>query len=132
VAAVASVAGMVFAAAPATAAAYPTSEISIVYGASHYKGTIIWYNRSVSITGNFKATGCRRIYAEGFASNNSVGVVSSSTWCDKSGPATLPLDTSHVVGGPSRIWVYMTNENGVFLEGNNCYPGYVYCFVDLP
>ncbi len=133
VAAVASAAGMVFAAAPATAtvAAYPTSTFLIDYGESHYNGTITWYNRSVHITGTFKATGCRRIYAEAFAGGTSVGDVSSSTWCNKSGPATLPLDTSNVIGGPSKIRVYMTDEAGGFLEGANCYPSYTYCFLDV-
>lgn len=69
VAAAASVAGMVFAAAPASAtvAAYPTSDFSIEVGASYYKGTVTWYNRSVSVNGAFKASGCRRVYAEAIA-----------------------------------------------------------------
>lgn len=97
VAAVASVVGMVFVAAPATAtaAAYPVSHFSVDYGSSYYIGTITWYNRSVHITGTFKAVGCKRIYAEGFAGATSVGLVSSSTWCDTKGPATF-LSTRHM------------------------------------
>lgn len=129
VAAVASVAGIVFAAAPATAtvAAFPVSSFSVTSGASYYNGTITWYNRSVHITGTFRAVGCRRVYAEGFAGSTSVGLVSSSTWCNTSGQATLPLDTSHVIGGPSRVRIYMTDGNQVPLAGENCYPAYTAC-----
>jgi hypothetical protein len=132
-AAVASVAGMMFAAAPATAtvAAYPTSVFSIVYGESHYNGTITWYNRSVHVTGGFKATGCRRVYARAFPSSANVDFVSSSTWCNTSGPVTLPLDTSNVIGGPSKIWVYMTDGDQRFLEGETCYPSRSYCDFGL-
>jgi hypothetical protein len=129
VAAVASVAGMVCAATPATAtvAAYPTSIFSVDYGESHYNGTITWYNRSVHVTGDFKAVGCRRVYARAFPSSANVDFVSSSTWCNTSGTATLPLDTSNVIGGPTKIWVYMTDGTQDFRAGQTCYPSLTYC-----
>ena len=125
VAAVASVAGMVFAAAPA-AAAYPTSTFEVPYGASFYNGTATWYNRSVSVTGTFRATGCRRIYARAFAGSNSLAFVSSSTWCGKTAPATLSLITN-VPGGADNLWVYMTDETGKYLHGQTCYRGASTC-----
>lgn len=130
VAAVASVAGMVFTAAPATAAAYPTSDFRIPYGASFYNGTVTWYNRSINVTGTFRATGCRRIYARAFAGSTSLGFRSSSTWCDTTAPATLspPAD---VVGGADNAWVYMTDAAGNYLHGQTCYRSSGVCIDGL-
>ncbi|MEJ2858577.1 MULTISPECIES: hypothetical protein [unclassified Saccharothrix] len=132
VAAVASVAGMVFAASPATAgvAAYPTSEFKVPYGASFYNGTVTWYNRSVGVTGTFRATGCRRIYARAFKGGTSLGFRSSSTWCDTTAPATLtpPAD---VVGGADNAWVYMTDAAGTYLHGQTCYRSSGVCIDGL-
>ncbi|WP_436500456.1 hypothetical protein [Actinokineospora sp. HUAS TT18] len=127
-AAVASVAGMVFAAAPASAtvAEYPTSTFKVPYGASFYNGTATWFNRAVEVTGTFRATGCRRIYARAFAGSNSLAFVSSSTWCGTTAPATLALDTN-VVGGADNIWVYMTDDTGKYLHGQTCYRGASTC-----
>ncbi|NUT96583.1 MAG: hypothetical protein HOY78_31630 [Saccharothrix sp.] len=122
VAAVASVAGMVFAASPATAtaAAYPTSDFKIPYGASYFNGTITWFNRSIEGVGSFRATGCRRVYLQAFAGSTPLGVRSSSTWCDRTGSVTLspPAD---VVGGADNAWVYMTDAYGNYLHGQTCY-----------
>ncbi|GAQ51237.1 hypothetical protein [Streptomyces acidiscabies] len=119
VTAVAAVAGgMVFAATPATAA--DSATFSIEYGASYYKGTATWSNRSVAVNGSFKATGCRRIYARAFAGSTTLDFRSTSTWCDKAGPANFTL-AADVVGGSDNIWVYMTDENQVYLKGMTCY-----------
>ncbi|MGW7194722.1 hypothetical protein [Streptomyces chryseus] len=117
VTAAASVAGVVFAATPATAAA---ATVSIEYGASYYKGTANWSNRSVGVNGSFKATGCRRVYARAFAGSTTLDFKSSSTWCNRSGPANFTLD-ANVVGGSDNIWVYMTDENQKYLAGQTCY-----------
>ncbi|NUT97257.1 MAG: hypothetical protein HOY78_35080 [Saccharothrix sp.] len=108
VAAVASVAGMVLGAAPATAADYPTTPFSIEVGASYYKGSVTWYNRAVEVVGSFKAVGCRRVYAQAWAGGTWLGWQSSSTWCDRSGPVTLgiPADIS---GGATEVDVWMTS-----------------------
>lgn len=110
VAAVASAGGMVFAATPATAAGYPTSKFRIEVGASYYIGTVTWYNRSVGVDGAFKASGCRRIYAEARAGSTWLGWQSSSTWCDRSGPAHLTV-SADVDGGANKVYVWMTTEN---------------------
>ncbi|MBT2505840.1 hypothetical protein J7I98_07965 [Streptomyces sp. ISL-98] len=132
VAAAASVAGMVFAATPATAAVadYPTSTFSIEVGASYYKGTATWYNRSVEVNGAFKATGCRRVYARAFTGTTSRAFVSSSTWCDRSGPVRLALDVPFA-GGADNIWVYMTDGAQNYLEGQTCYRSSGYCIDGL-
>jgi hypothetical protein len=122
VAAVASIAGMVFAAAPATAADYPTSTFKIPFGASFYNGTVTWYNRSVDVTGLFRATGYRRIYARTFAGSTSLDFVSSSTWYNETDSATLS-PKADVPGGADNIWVYMTDETGKYLHGQTCYRG---------
>jgi hypothetical protein len=108
-AAVVSAAGMVFSATPATAAVsdFHTSAFSIEVGASYYKGTVTWYNRSIEVTGAFKASGCRRVYAEAWAGTTWLGWQSSSTWCDKSGSAPISLDTN-VTGGATKVNVWMT------------------------
>ncbi|WP_414941786.1 hypothetical protein [Amycolatopsis sp. cmx-11-51] len=126
VAAVASVGGMVFAATPANAA-YPTSTFSIVVGASYYKGTVTWYNRSVGVDGAFKASGYRRIYAQAWAGTTWLGWRGSSTWYNKSGPASLPLFTD-VAGGATGVDVWMTSGNpDDGLEYFACYRGVSVC-----
>ncbi|UUV29862.1 hypothetical protein NQK81_34625 [Amycolatopsis roodepoortensis] len=126
VAAVASAGGMVFAAPPATAsvAAYPTSTFRIEVGASYYKGTVTWYNRSVGVNGAFKASGCRRVYAEARAGSTWLGWQSSSTWCDESGPAPLTV-SADIDGGANKVYVWMTTEN--YHEGLE----YFTCFRSL-
>ncbi|MBB5804322.1 hypothetical protein F4560_004090 [Saccharothrix ecbatanensis] len=129
VAAVASVAGMVFAAAPATAtaAAYPTSTFSIEVGASYYKGTVTWYNRSVGVTGAFKAVGCRRVYAQAWAGATWLSWASSSTWCDRADHAPLSL-LADVPGGATEVDVWMTSGNAYDgLEYFTCYRGFSFC-----
>lgn len=133
VAAVASVAGMVFAAAPATAtvAAYPVSYFSVSDGlGSYYSGTATWYNRSVGATGTFKAVYCSRIYGRAFTGSTSLDFVSSSTWCNRTASATLNLD-ANVVGGANKIWIYMTDEDGYYLDGDTCYRNVTYCVNGL-
>lgn len=136
VAAAAAVAGMisaaapVAAAAPAAATAYPTSTFKIPYGASYYNGTVTWYNRSVGVDGAFKASNCRRIYGRAWAGDTSLDFKSSSLWCNKAGPASLPLD-ANVVGGSDVTWVYMTNEFGDYLHGQTCFRGVSICVDGL-
>ncbi|RSN33282.1 hypothetical protein DL990_14935 [Amycolatopsis sp. WAC 01416] len=110
VAAVASAGGMVFAATPATAADYPTSKFRIEVGESYYIGTVTWYNRSVGVNGAFKASGCRRVYAEARAGTRWLGWQSSSTWCDESGPAPLTV-SADIDGGATKVYVWMTTED---------------------
>ena len=130
VTAAASVAGMAFAATPATAAAAAAATVSIEYGASYYKGTASWSNRSVGIDASFKASNCRRVYARAFAGSTSLDFKSSSTWCNRSGPADFTL-AADVVGGSDNIWVYMTDENGNYLKGLTCYRAGYYCVAGL-
>lgn len=111
--------GMVFAAAPATAVA-AGSDFSLVYGASYYKGTATFFNRTVDVKGSFKATGCRRVYAKAFAGSTPLDFKSTSTWCNTSGPANFSLD-ANVAGGSDNIWVYMTDENQKILKAQTCY-----------
>ncbi|MFI1596229.1 hypothetical protein [Streptomyces venezuelae] len=117
--AAASVAAMASAATPASAAA-ASATISIEYGASYYKGAASWSNRSVGIDASFKASNCRRVYARAFAGSTSLDFKSSSTWCNRSGPADFTL-AANVVGGSDNIWVYMTDENQKYLKGQTCY-----------
>ncbi|KFU78494.1 hypothetical protein [Amycolatopsis lurida] len=132
VAAVASAGGLVFAATPATAAAYPTSTFRIEVGASYYIGKVTWYNRSVGVDGAFKASGCRRIYADAWAGTTYLDTQNSSTWCDRSGQASLPLDAD-VVGGATRARVWMTTGNPAEgLQHFYCYRGVSECDGPYP
>jgi hypothetical protein len=132
VAAVASVAGMVFAAAPATAATadFPVSYFAMPYGASYYNGTATFTNRSVDVIGAFKASNSRRIYARAFAGSTSLDFKSTSLWTNRSGEAHIPLD-ANVVGGSDNIWVYMTDEADRHLVEVTCYRGVTYCVDGL-
>ncbi|MGM1059608.1 hypothetical protein [Saccharothrix sp. Mg75] len=129
-AAVASVAGMVFAVAPATAADYPTSTFTLPYTVSYYNGTVTWYNRSVGITGAFKASNCRRVYVRSFIGSTTLDFQSTSLWCNRSGSAPFTLD-ANVVGGADNIWIYMTDENDVNLVTRTCYRTADYCIAGL-
>ncbi|MCX4671944.1 hypothetical protein OG453_35600 [Streptomyces sp. NBC_01381] len=129
VTAAASVAGLAFTATPATAVA-AAATVSIEYGASDYEGTVSWSNRSVGIDAWFKASNCRRVYARAFAGSTSLDFKSSSTWCNRSGPADFAL-AANVVGGSDNVWVYMTDENGNYLKGQTCYRAGYYCIAGL-
>ncbi|MFG1644505.1 hypothetical protein ACGFMK_29830 [Amycolatopsis sp. NPDC049252] len=130
VAAAASVAGMVFGAAPATAAAYPTSSFKIQYGESYYNGTVTFFNRSVGVTGAFKASNCRRIYVKPFAGSTRLDFKSTSLWCNTAG--TAPVDAeADVPGGADNVWVYMTDETDAYLKGVTCYRGSSPCIDGL-
>ncbi|MFK4066318.1 hypothetical protein [Streptomyces sp. NPDC029674] len=137
-------AGMAFATAPATATAatdtgatdtaavaeYPVSHFRIESGASYYRGTVTWYNRSADVNGTANASGCRRYYGRAFAGSTSLDFKSSSTWCNRSGNVRLPLN-ANVVGGADRVWVYMTDENQNLIKGQTCYRGYTSCYDGL-
>ncbi|MFD1151583.1 hypothetical protein [Saccharothrix hoggarensis] len=114
-------------AAAAPAAAYPTSTFSIEVGASYYKGTVTWYNRSVGVTGAFKAVGCRRVYGEAWSGDTYLDTVSSSTWCDRAGQAPFSI-AADVVGGANELYIWMTTgDPDYFLEGVVCYRGVSVC-----
>jgi hypothetical protein len=115
-------------AAPSASAA--SANISLPYGASYYTGTATWSNRGVGIDGSFKATGCRRVYARAFAGSTTLDFQSTSTWCNRSGPADFSL-TADVVGGSDNIWVYMTDENGTHLKEQTCYRSSGVCIDGL-
>lgn len=128
-AAVASITGTAFAATPATAAvaAYPTSSFSIVVGASYYTGKVTWYNRAVGVDGTFKASGYRRVYAQAWAGATWLDWQSSSTWYNRTGPASLPL-TADVEGGATQVDVWMTSGNAYDgLEFFTCWRGVSVC-----
>lgn len=119
VTAVASAAGMVFAATPAAAAG--SAPFSVIYTASSYEGTATWSNRSVGVKGWFKASNCRRVYVQAFAGSTTLDFQSSSTWCNRSGEANFTLD-ANVVGGSDNIWVWMTTDDyRVVLKAQTCY-----------
>ncbi|MET8850191.1 hypothetical protein [Amycolatopsis sp. NPDC004625] len=122
---VAAAAGMVFAAAPAQAA-YPTSTFDITYGASYYRGTVTWYNRSVGVVGTFKATGCRRVYASAWAGSTRLDYQSSSTHCDSTAAAPFSL-SADVSGGAGEVDLWMTDGTGQALKSAICYRGTSAC-----
>jgi hypothetical protein len=121
------VAGMFFAATPAAASAYPTSTFQLPYTASYYNGTVTWYNRTVDVKGTFKASNCRRIYAEAWAGTTLLDTQNSSTWCNKTAPAPLPLEAD-VAGGANVVYILMTTEDpGHLLNNVTCYRGQSEC-----
>lgn len=130
-AAVAAAAGTIFAATPANAAtdAYPTSSFAITYGASYYNGTVTWYNRSATVSGTLKATGCRRVYGQAFAGAAEKAYKSSSTQCDSTTPQTLILPAD-VPGGADTVYIWMTDGTGKALgTERECHPTDSVCAV---
>ena len=119
VSAVAVAAGLVLAGAPAAGAApasYPTKQFDVSDGSgSYYTGTITWYNRSVAVAGTFKAVGCRRVYAAAFAGSTQLDVRSSSTHCNSTTAAPIPLDAD-VPGGAGAVDIRITDAYGNVLD----------------
>jgi hypothetical protein len=126
-AAAASVAGMIFAATPATAAAYPTSTFQLKYGQSYYNGTVTFYNRAVDVTGIFNAVGCRRVYTTAWVGSTELDYQSTSTHCNSTRATTFTLSTD-VAGGASDVLVWMTTEDSRdILKSVYCYRGTSVC-----
>ena len=118
VSAVAVAAGLVLAGAPtdATAASYPTKPFDVSDGSgSYYRGTVTWYNRSVAVDGTFKAVGCRRVYAAALAGTTQLDVRSSSTHCNSTTPAPIPLNAD-VPGGAGAVDIRITDAYGNALD----------------
>ncbi|MEU4769435.1 hypothetical protein AB0H12_39955 [Actinosynnema sp. NPDC023794] len=128
VAAMVSVAGMLLAAAPATAAAYPTTDFYVWDSkGSYYSGTVTWYNRSVGITGTFNTVGCRRVYGEAWANTRRLDWGNSALWCNHLRTQSIPLD-ANVAGGATTVVVGMADENAVtYLDYVTCYRGDSVC-----
>jgi hypothetical protein len=118
-AAVAAFAGLVVTAAPAagaTTTAYPTSPFTVSSGdGSYFAGTITWYNRSVSVSGTFKAVACRRVYGSTWVPGTRLDYRSTSTHCNALTFETIPL-TANVAGGAGWVTIDLTDQNGSPLD----------------
>ncbi len=126
VAAVASLAGMVFTATPASAIPHPTSTFSIEAGASYYRGTVTWYDRSVGVTGTLKTVGCWRVYLRVFADTRQLDYLRSGTQCDKTTNMSSSL-SANVAGGADTVYIQMTETSQNIVKGATCVPSSSVC-----
>ncbi|PKW00033.1 hypothetical protein ATK30_0104 [Amycolatopsis echigonensis] len=119
--AVATLAGLVIAAPQSGAAAYPTNNFDVTFGASYTRGTITWYDRSVRLTGTMRSlasSGCRRTI--GFTYNadasKQLGEHGTSSQCGDAIKALPPIDVpADVPGGAGFVTVCLTDGDGVVL-----------------
>ncbi|GAA3585017.1 hypothetical protein GCM10022222_82050 [Amycolatopsis ultiminotia] len=119
--AVATLAGLVIAAPPSNAAAYPTNSFDVTFGASYARGTITWFDRSVRLTGTMRSlssSGCRRTI--GFTYNADVskqlGERGTSSQCGDVIKALTPIDVpADVPGGAGFATVCLTDGDGIVL-----------------
>lgn len=96
----------------ARAAAYPTNSFDVTYGATYTRGTLIWQNRSVGVSGNQRAvstSGCRKTFVYTYdASVHELGVRSSSAVCDGVAPIAFSVPAD-VAGGAAFVSVCLTD-----------------------
>ena len=107
------------AAAAARAAAYPTNAFDATYGATYARGTLIWQNRSVGVSGNQRAltaSGCRKTFVYTYDSNvKELGVRSSSAVCNGVAPLSFSVPAD-VAGGAAFTTVCLTDGAGAALK----------------
>jgi len=112
-------AAAVFAAAPAATAApaaYPTSPFDVTYTASYARGTATWYNRSVGVTGTFKASNCRRMYAFTYTANSTpLDARSTSLHCNNTAPVDFSV-LADVPGGAASLIICLADADDRLLE----------------
>ncbi|MFD5017145.1 hypothetical protein [Streptomyces chartreusis] len=127
-AALTAVAGLTLAGAPGAAAADRAS-FNLTVGATYFKGTIEFYNRSVTVNGVLRglSTGCRRGAAWAFASSGStLDNRSTTAVCNGAVSKTIPL-TADVPGGAAEVEVDLLEGNGYRIASCRVQRGFEYC-----
>ncbi len=119
VATLAAVGGLTLAGAP-NAAADDQAIFDLTFGATYYRGTIEFYNRSVIVAGSLRglSTGCRRGWASAeTADGGTLDYNTTSATC--TGPVHREIHlTADVAGGARVVEVWLKDEaNGNFLVG---------------
>ncbi len=91
-----------------SAAADERASFDLTYGATYYRGTIDFYDRSVMITGELRglSTGCRKGQAYAFrtAAPRTLDRGTTSTVCNGPVSRQIPL-TADVAGGAAEVQV---------------------------
>ncbi|MFB7272618.1 hypothetical protein [Streptomyces sp. NPDC056244] len=102
------------AAEPVAAVAYPTRDVDVTFGATYVRGTLTWYNRSVGITGTYRAiasSGCRRVWVGTYdIAGVPLDAQSTSTLCDGVKPIDFPVPAD-VPGGAASVLVCLDDGN---------------------
>ncbi|WP_030355957.1 hypothetical protein [Streptomyces scopuliridis] len=96
-------------AATAQTSAYPTSEFDVTFGNTYTRGTITWYNRSVTVAGEHKSVdpaSCRgtTAFTLDSAGNELRKDYSLYNVCGKSDTFSIPVDAD-VPGGAAFVRV---------------------------
>ncbi|MEU4078022.1 hypothetical protein DEJ45_04955 [Streptomyces venezuelae] len=93
-------------AATAQASAYPTSSFDVTVGNTYTRGTITWYNRSVTVTGEHKSVDGFSCRGTSVFTLNSAGVELSRGYsanvCGMSANFTVPVEAD-VAGGAAVV-----------------------------
>ncbi|MFE4537608.1 hypothetical protein ACFRKB_21375 [Streptomyces scopuliridis] len=102
--------GTLLGAPPATAqtSAYPTSAFDVTLGNTYTRGTITWYNRSVTVTGEHKSVdpaSCRgtTAFTLDSAGNELDKQYSLYNVCGKSDTISMPVVNANVPGGAAFV-----------------------------
>lgn len=117
------------AAAPAQAA-YPTSTFYVSYGNSSVRGTITWYNRSVTFSGVIKSGGeCRYAFVRAWNSQDANSGSSSRTFGVCGGDSQTFERTFSRVGGYDLAYVLL-QEYDAYLYFTNLGEDHCWRFWD--
>jgi hypothetical protein len=120
-------AGVALAGAPSAAADDPAT-FDLTIGATYFRGTINFFNRSASVVGVLRglSTSCRRGDAKAFSLNDELDHRSTSLVCNGVTNQTIPL-TADVTGGAIKVIVSLKDANGALLRECWAYRGDPVC-----
>ncbi|MFJ8082959.1 hypothetical protein ACIQ6Y_20410 [Streptomyces sp. NPDC096205] len=100
--------------ATAQTSAYPTSAFDVTVGNTYTRGTITWYNRSVTVTGEHKSVDASSCRGTSVFTLNSAGVELSRAYsdsvCGRSETFSIPVDAD-VPGGAAVVRVCLDDGN---------------------
>ncbi|WP_135237083.1 hypothetical protein [Nocardia sp. CS682] len=96
------------------AAADDQASFDLTFGATYFRGTVEFYNRSAIVAGNLRglSTGCRRGWASTHDTSGArLDVNSMSATCTGPVHREIPLKAD-VAGGAARVQVRLLEANG--------------------
>jgi hypothetical protein len=121
--------GLSVAGAP-SAAADDRASFNLTWGATYYRGTVDFYNRSVVVSGQLRglSTGCRRANAYSFNPLKTLDSENTSLVCNGPVVREIPL-SADAAGGASMVSISLRDPEGRYLTFCVCHRGDEYCVL---